>query len=100
MNATVTALHAKAEALIARTSTPALCTSLRTLNAQAPGPERNLMMHWTQTALTTRYPAAEVALNAAYDTFEQAVIEDGDTDAVDFDPVDVVLGAIPVEDQL
>lgn len=93
--ATILANADKIVALMARTSSPVLVISLRALHADKPGPERNLVMHWTETELLARYPQAQAAVNAAYDRFDAAVQADEDIDAADFDAVDVLIAALP-----
>lgn len=69
--------------LFARTTTPALVLSLRTLDATVTTPERRWARAKTIEELERRYPAASAAVEAAFDAAETR-IEAGEDVQVDY----------------
>lgn len=86
--------EAKLAALFARSSTPALVTSLLTLDAAKSSPERNWARAKTIGELERRFPEAAAAVEQAFDAAETD-IEQGGTGDVDY--VAVLVAAIPLD---
>lgn len=91
---TTTNPRARAAALLARTPTATLVTSLRMLAATPhPDAEHRMVHAWTIEELERRYPAASAAVEAAFDADEVKLAAGIDTPGVDY--VAVLLAAIP-----
>lgn len=93
---TQTGTAARLAALFARTSTPALVTSLRTLDATATTAERRWARAKTIEELERRYPTASAAVEAAFEAAELR-IEAGEDVEVDY--AAVLIAAIPASER-
>lgn len=82
--------------LFARTGTPALVLSLRTLDATATTPERRWARAKTIEELERRYPAAAAAIEAAFEDAEIR-IEAGEDVQVDY--AAVLIANIPANER-
>lgn len=78
--------------LFGRTSTPALITSLVTLEASPTSPERSWARAKTIEELERRFPAAAQVVAEAFEMAEQKLLDGGECEDVDY--VAVLLAAI------
>lgn len=74
--------------IFARTPTAELIKAVRALEAQQPGPDRNLALDWTIQELERRFPDAKAAVEAAFAEADRK-------ETYDADEVAVLLAAIP-----
>lgn len=93
--ASTDAYAARRAALFARTTTDTLITSLRTIVAQQntdPSRELNKTRSWIIDELERRYPAADAAVQTAFDQADATQQETGEVVEVDY--VAVLIDAI------